>query len=352
VADSRHAQGDDARAGARETAALFALAECGELAAQVSREASLTLAPLEERRFEGGEFKLRPLESVRGRAAFVLESLAGTSDAPVTHRLVRLLFLLNVLRDAGASRRVALLPYLAFARKERRTQPRDPVNTRYLAELIESAGADRVVALDVHSPAAFDNSFRIPTDHLSASPMMVDHFAARLAGAGIAVLSPDVGGVKRAQIFRELLEARIGREVELGFLEKRRARGVVSGGTLVGDVRGREVIVLDDLCATGGTLIRAAAACRRAGAERVHVTVTHAPLASGVSAVLSEDTVASMLVTDSAADAIPRGGFAGPHGQKMTVLSIAPLLGQAIRRMLEGRPLAPLLTRWPPAPED
>lgn len=345
-------QSDGTTAMTRRSAALFALEESAELAARVSRDAGLKLSALEERRFEGGEFKLRPLESVRDRPVFVLESLAGTAAASVADRLLRLLFLLGVLRDGGASPLIALLPYLAFARKERRTQPRDPVNTRYLAELLESVGASRVVALDVHSPAAFDNAFRIPTDHLTALPMMVDHFASHLTSTPITVLSPDVGGVKRAQILRELMQARIAREVELGFLEKRRVHGVVSGGTLVGDVRGREVIVLDDLCATGGTLIRAAEACRGAGAERVHVAVTHAPMVAGLQAVLAAESIASMLVTDSVGNLIAEGRSADAPADKITVLSVAPLLGQAVRRMLDGRPLAPLLTRWPLASQE
>ena len=213
---------------------FFSLSESLVLGQQIARAAGLTVTPLEERNFEGGEFKLRPLESVRGRVVFVCQSLAGTDDAPVAARLLRLFFLLSGLRDAGAREVIAVLPYLTFARKDRRTQLRDPVNTRYVAQLLEAAGAQRVMALDVHNPAAFDNAFRIPTDHLSALPMFADHFARHLPDSPLAVVSPDVGGIKRAQLFRELLEARLGREVELAFIEKRRAAGVVSGGTLVG----------------------------------------------------------------------------------------------------------------------
>ena len=220
--------------GSERTPCFFALSESGELGARVCREAGLALAPLEERRFDGGEFKLRPLESLRGRTAIVFQSLAGSDDAPVPERFVRLLFLLSGLRDAGAQQRIAVVPYLAFARKDRRTQIRDPVNSRYVAELLECAGADRLVALDVHNPAALDNAFRVPVDHLSALPMFADHFATRLGNANLVVVSPDVGGIKRVQLFRELLAARLGREVELAFLEKRRARDVVSGSTLVG----------------------------------------------------------------------------------------------------------------------
>jgi ribose-phosphate pyrophosphokinase len=329
---------------------LVALSESRTLAAAVAAASGLELAPVEERRFEGGEFKLRPLESVRGRTVFVLQCLAGTADAAVSDRLLRLLFLLQGLRDAGAERLVAVVPYFAFARKDRRTQIRDPVTSRYMAELIEATGLHRVVALDVHNAAALDNAFRVPFDHLTALPMMVDHFARRVSQEQVAVASPDVGGIKRAQVFRELLAARLGRDVEMVFIEKRRALDVVSGGTLVGEVSGKTVIVLDDLCATGGTLVRAASACRRARAQSVHVAFTHAPLLAGVHTLLDTEDISSVVVTDSVGWPLePRPGASSPKPTKLAVLPVAPLLGEAIRRMVSGKPVAPLLERWPVA---
>lgn len=332
--------------------ALVALSESRDLAAAVAHEAGLPVVPVEERPFEGGEFKLRPLESVRGRQVFVLQTLAGTEDAPASSRLVRLLFLLMGLRDAGAESRVAVIPYFAFARKDRRTQIRDPVTSRYVAELLEAAHADCVISLDVHNPAAFDNSFRVPTIHLTALPLMADHFARAgiAADAGLTVVSPDVGGIKRAQLFREFLAARAGREIDLAFIEKRRAKGTVSGGSLAGEVAGRTVIVLDDLCATGGTLIRAAETCRRAGAVATHVAVTHTPLAAGLDAVMAADPNTSITVTDSVGVVLPT---AHPRaaGGKLVTLSVAPLIGQALRRMSAGKPVAPLLEGWPVPPD-
>lgn len=330
---------------ATQAALLCALSESESLAQAVRGAARLPQLALEERSFEGGEFKLRPLDSVRDRTVFLLQCLAANPKASVADRLLRLLFLAYGLRDAGAARRIAVLPYLTFARKDRRTQPRDPVNTRYVAELLEAAGIDRVVTLDVHNPAALDNSFRIPVDHLSALPMMVDHVARELSGAQLVVLSPDVGGVKRAQIFRELLEARLRRPVELGFLEKRRTGGKVSGGTLVGDVRGHVVLVIDDLCATGNTLMRAAAAANTAGAASTHVFFTHAPQVSGVAAVLNDPNIASVTTTDSVGfDCNP---LQPERDGRLTILSTAPLFGSALRRMLSGVPLTPLLSEWP-----
>ena len=330
---------------------LFALSESQASAPALAEAAHLTLARLEERRFEGGEFKIRPLQSVRGRSVYVLQSLAGVGDTSACERLVRLLFLLSTLRDGGARQRVALIPYLAFARKERRTQLRDPVNTRYVAQLLETAGADRIVALDVHNPAALDNAFRIPVDHLSALPMMVDHFATRLPAAQFVVVSPDIGGIKRCQLFREMLQRRVGRAVELAFIEKRRALDVVSGGTLVGETEGRTIIVLDDLCATGGTLLRAAAVCRKAGASATHIAVTHMALAAGLAALQEAPDISSIVTTDSVG-VLQTGTAARAGAAELVILPIAPLIGQALWRELSGRPVAPLLERWPVSAEE
>lgn len=342
---------DDSNAPPR--AGLAALSESHDLAAAVASEAGLALIPIEERPFEGGEFKLRPLESVRGRRVFVLQTLAGTEDAPACSRLVRLLFLLLGLRDAGAESRVAVVPYFPFARKDRRTQIRDPVTSRYVAELLEAAHSDCVISLDVHNPAAFDNAFRIATIHLTALPLLADHFAEAgvIADAEVVVVSPDIGGIKRAQIFRELIAARAGREIGLAFIEKRRAKGSVSGGGLAGEVSGRAVIILDDLCATGGTLIRAAESCRRAGAAAVHVAVTHAPLAAGLEKLLAAGQITGIVITNSVGIVSP--ATTSPSGSgKLVTLSVAPLMGQVLRRMITGKPVAPLLERWPVAPED
>src|SRR3984893_3924147 len=298
---------------------IFALSESRALGQTASERASIELAALEEREYEGGEFKLRPLQSVRDRMVFVVQSLAGTQEAPIAQRLVRLLFLLQGLRDAGADRVVPVIPYLAYARKDRRTKPRDPVYTRYVAQLIEATGTDRVVALDVHNASSIDNAFRIPVDHLSALPMMAAHFTQHLSTGKLAVASPDIGGIKRAQTFREMLERKTGREVELVFVEKRREGGVVSGGAIVGNASGRAVIVLDDLCASGATLRRAATALRAAGATSVHATVTHTPIETGLATLVAAEDIAQVVTTDSVGYA-PNLGASGHRG-KMTLLS-------------------------------
>jgi ribose-phosphate pyrophosphokinase len=329
-----------------QDALIFAPTESRALGLAASERSGIPLAALEEREYAGGEFKLRPLQAVRDRTAFVVQSLAETQKSPIALRLVRLLFLIHGLRDAGAERVVVVIPYLAYARKDRRTKSRDPVYTRYVAQQLEAAGADRVVLLDVHNASSVDNAFRVPVDHLSAMPMMAAHFIQHLPHGKLAVASPDIGGIKRAQLFRELLERKTGQEVELVFVEKRRDGEVLSGGTVVGNPGGRAVIVLDDLCSSGTTLIKAATALRAAGAVSVHATVTHTPLDDGLAALAAADEIAQVVVTDSVGYT-PSPVLLGKRG-KVKILPSGELLGCAMARMMTGDPLAPLAEHWPP----
>ncbi len=321
---------------------LFAL-DAGRDAGFAQRLAdALGVAPSahEERRFEDGEHKSRPLDSVRGRDAYVVCSLYGEPQQSVNDKLVRLLFFLGALRDAAASRVTAVLPYLCYARKDRKTKPRDPVTTRYLAALLEAVGTDRVVTLDVHNLAAYQNAFRIRTEHLEAKPLFVAHFAALVGDDAIAVVSPDEGGIKRAEAFREALERRLGRPVGRAFIDKYRSAGVVSGGTLVGEVSGRTAIVVDDLVSSGTTLGRAVEACRAQGARRICAAVSHGLFAERADRVLSDPALEKLVVTT----AVPplRLDPALAH-RKLDVLDVAPLFAEAIRRLHTGGSLVELV---------
>jgi len=204
---------------------LFALNESRELGARVAAALGQPLATHEERGFEDGEHKARPLQSVRGADVFVLQSLYGGPELSVNDKLCRLLFFIGALKDASARRVTAVLPYLCYARKDRKSKPRDPVTTRYVARLLESVGTDRVVTLDVHNLAAYQNAFRCAADHLDAMRLFVEHFVPLAARAEVTVVSPDLGGVKRAEEFRQALSRRLGREAGGAFLEKYRSAG-------------------------------------------------------------------------------------------------------------------------------
>lgn len=324
---------------------LFAPCASRALAGSVARHLGLELSPLEERDFEDGEHKSRPLVNVRGRDVYVIQALHGDASGSVNDRLVRLLFLLQNLKDQGAARVTAVFPYLGYARKDRRTQPRDPVTSRYVAQLLEAMGTDRVLALDVHNPAAYQNAFRIPAEHLEARVLFAPHVALLLGAEDAAVVSPDAGGVKRAEDFRRTLSRLLGRPVETAFVEKHRALGEVWGEALVGGVEGRTAIVVDDLVATGTTLVRAARACRHAGARRVMAVATHGLFSAGAARALADAALDALFVTDSIA---PPRELAGPAGTRLTRLSAAPLLAEAIRRLAGDGPLTDLLEPPPP----
>jgi len=312
---------------------LFALSASGDLGRRVAGALGVTLAPHEEREFEDGEHKARPLESVRGRDVFVVASLYSDDRQSVNDKLVRLLFFLGALRDASAGRITAVIPYLCYARKDRRSKPRDPVSTRYVAGLLETVGADRVVTLDVHNLAAYENAFRIRADHLEARRLFVEEFVPRIGGNPVVVVSPDVGGVKRAEAFRQALSRRLGREAGGAFLEKYRSAGVVSGEAVVGDVEGRIAIILDDLISTGGTISRAVAACRSRGARAVYAAATHGIFVGAASRMVADPGLERLVVTDT----IPPFRLdPALVRDKLTVLDTAPLFAEAIRRIHTG----------------
>src|SRR6266404_3900846 len=278
---------------------LFALGGSKAYGTRVGRHLDMPLADHEEREFEDGEHKARPLASVRGHDAFVVHALYGEPGQSVNDKLCRLLFFVGTLRDNGARRVTAIVPYLCYARKDRRTKPYDPVTTRYLAEMLEAVGVDCVITIDVHNLAAFQNAFRCRTDHLEASSLFVDHFAPLLHGQAVAVASPDIGGAKRAEQFRRDLAATLTAEPAAAFVDKRRSGGVISGDTLVGDVRGRVVIILDDLISTGTTIHRAARACREAGASRVYAAATHGLFHERANEIVLDPVLDGVVIADT-----------------------------------------------------
>lgn len=309
-----------------------------DLGQRVAEQAGLPVAAHEHRRFEDGECKLRSLESVRDCDVYLFASLHGDAECVVPERLMQTLLLAGALRDAGAGRLTAVLPYLCYARKDRRTKPRDPVSTRHVASLFEAVGTDRVLTLDVHNLAAFENAFRIDADHLTAAPVLASHLASRLSGQ-VVVLSPDVGGIKRAELFRGVLAQKLGREPGSGFMEKRRSAGVVSGERLVADVAGCDVVLVDDLVSSGGTLARAARACREQGASRIFAAATHGVFAPEAARVLSDSELDGVVITDTVP--VPRPGFE-IEWSGLEVVSVAPLLADAVRRLAEGGSLTEL----------
>lgn len=317
---------------------LFCLAASAELGAGLSAALGVPLAAHEERDFEDGEHKARPLDTVNGADVYVVQSLHGGPEQSANDKLCRLLFFIGAIKDAGAARVTAVTPYLCYARKDRRTKPNDPVTTRYIAGMFESVGTDCIVSLEVHNPVAFENAFRCRTVALTGTPLFVDYVKG-LPDRKLSVISPDAGGMKRAEMLREALEAALGRPVGKGLAEKHRSAGVVSGDLFVGDVAGTTALIVDDLISTGGTLLRAAHSARKAGAERVIALLTHGLFMKGAAAVVADPAIDRIVVTD----AVPAFRLGRPaDNKKLVILPAAPLLAETVRCLHEERSLTEL----------
>lgn len=278
---------------------LFACARDAAFAGAVAHHLGLSPSPLEERDFEDGEHKVRPLVDVGNCDVYVIAGLHGGADRSVHDCLCRLLFLIGCLKTNGARRITLVTPYLCYLRKDRQTKDRDPLTGRYVAQLLEAMGTDRIVVMEPHNPAALQNAFRIPAMTLNAYDKMSQYFAEQIGDAPVSVVSPDIGGAKRAELFRERLEHRIGRPVGKGLMEKHRSMGTVSGDLFAGDVKNSHVIIIDDLISSGGTVQRVARFCHTNGAKSVHVAATHGLFDEGAARNLADPAIASLLITNS-----------------------------------------------------
>ena len=309
---------------------LFGLNQTRAFAERLAAELRVPLAPHEERDFEDGEFKIRPLDSVLHERVFVCQSLAADRVDSINDKLVRLLVCCGALKDAGAAEVTAIVPYLAYARKDKRSKPGDPVTTSYVARMLEAVGVDGVVTIDVHNVASFENAFRCHKENLEAAESFAAHFAPQVGSAGrVVALSPDAGGVGRMRVFAAALGAHLGRSVDLAFLEKQRSEGHVSGALFAGDVRDALVVIYDDMISTGGTIARAAVACAERGARVVHAAATHALLAGDAVRTLNGAPVESLVVMNT----VPRmDERAAGLRADWHVLDCASLFARAIER--------------------
>jgi ribose-phosphate pyrophosphokinase len=288
----------------------------------------LTLEPGEVslKRFADGEIHLQILENVRGVDAFAIQPTCS----PVEQNLFELLLTIDALKRASAGRITAVLPYYGYARQDRKDRPRVPISAKLVASLLERAGADRVLALDLHA-AQIQGFFDIPVDHLFASPVMIEHFRA-VSAANVTVVSPDAGGVERARAFAKRLNA------PLAIIDKRREQAnVAEVMNIIGDVRGRRCIMVDDLIDTAGTLVNGAEALMAAGAETVWACATHGVLSGSAVQRIADSVLEEVVVTNS----IPLREDA-KNCEKIRVLSVAPLLARAIQSIHEGGSISTL----------
>ncbi len=264
--------------------------------------------------FSDGEIFIRLDESVRGRSVFVVQSLSH----PINNHVMELLIMIDALKRASAGEITAVIPYYGYARQDRKDQPRVPITAKLLADLVVTAGAHRVMTLDLHA-GQIQGFFNIPVDHLYSAPALLSYFKAKTIPNWV-VVSPDAGGVERARVFAKRLDA------TLAIIDKRReGPNKTQIMNIVGEVKGRHALVLDDMIDTAGTISQAAAAVKRNGAETVTVACTHAVFSGEAVDRLNAAPIDEIVVTNT----IP---LLGKAIRNLTVLSVGPLLGEAIRR--------------------
>ncbi|PZQ61899.1 MAG: phosphoribosylpyrophosphate synthetase [Sphingomonas taxi] len=291
------------------------------LARAISDYLEVPLTEALVRRFADEEIFVEIMENVRGEDVFVLQS----TSYPVNDNLMELLICIDALKRASAKRITAVLPYFGYARQDRKPGPRTPISAKLVANLVTTAGADRVLSVDLHA-GQIQGFFDIPTDNLFAAPVMSADIRARFGEKNLMVVSPDVGGVVRARALSKRLD-----NAPLAIVDKRRERaGESEVMNIIGDVEGRFCILIDDIVDSAGTLCNAAAALREAGAEGVVAYVTHGVLSGGAVARVEGSALHELVITDSI----------GNHdtirdAARIRHLTIAPLLAEAMRRIAD-----------------
>jgi ribose-phosphate pyrophosphokinase len=298
-----------------------------ELARKVCDYLNIPLANASINRFPDGEIDVKANEDVRGSDVFVIQSTCP----PVNENIMELLIQIDCFRRASADRITAVIPYYGYARQDRKAEGRVPITAKLIANLISTSGADRVLAMDLHA-AQIQGFFDIPMDHLFASPVLVDYIK-RLDLSNLLIVSPDIGGVKMARAYAKRLD------VEIAIVDKRRIGAEETEVMhLVGNVEGRNVVLLDDIISTGTSIANAARACKKHGARSVYLMATHAVFSKGCAEKLAACDAKEIIVTDT----IPVTDEKRKALPNLKVLTIASLLGETISRIHKAESVSQL----------
>ena len=297
------------------------------LAEAIAKYLNIPLTKSDIRRFADEEVFVEIQENVRGEDVFIIQSISF----PANDNLMELLITIDALRRASARRITAVIPYFGYARQDRKPGPRPPISAKLVANLIEAAGADRVLTLDLHA-GQIQGFFDIPTDNLFGAPVFVEDIQSRFNGDDLMVVSPDVGGVVRTRALGKRINA------DLAIVDKRRERaGESEVMNIIGDVNGRKCLLVDDIVDSAGTLCNAAAALMDNGASSVSAYVTHGVLSGAATERVNNSVMEKLLITDSiqpSEDVI--------NSDKFSVITIAPLIGEAMLRTTEERSVSSL----------
>ena len=298
-----------------------------ELAADIAKELGVPLGDAEVGRFSDGEISVNINETVRGVDAFIIQPTCS----PVNGNIMELLIMIDAFKRASAGRITAVIPYYGYARQDRKAKARDPITAKLVANLITAAGADRVLTMDLHA-AQIQGYFDIPLDHLHGGPILAEHFKKKNI-QDVVVVSPDLGSVGRARTFAEQLDA------PLAIIDKRRPKANVSEVmNIIGDVKDKNVILIDDMIDTAGTLVNGAEALKKFGAKEVYSCCTH-PVLSGPAIDRIEKSVLKEVVV---LDTLPLSSE--KRIEKIKVESVAPIFASAIRKIFANESVSKLFT--------
>ena len=291
-----------------------------DLATKICEYLNLSLGSAQVKTFSDGEIQIEIDENVRSKDVFVIQSTC----APVNDHLVELLLMIDAMKRSSAKRITAVVPYFGYARQDKKVAPRVPISAKLVANMLEVAGANRVITMDLHA-GQIQGFFDIPVDNIFAAPLLIEYIGKKFNG-NLVIVSPDAGGVERARAFAKRLDA------DLAIVDKRRsAPNQAKAMAVIGDVKDKTVVILDDMADTAGTLTEAADALKENGAKEIHACCAHAVLSGPAIERISASVMKSLVVTDT----IPLRENALACG-KIVVISISELVGEAIIRSYRG----------------
>ncbi|MFU8792568.1 MAG: ribose-phosphate diphosphokinase [Acholeplasmataceae bacterium] len=315
---------------------LFALNSNKELAQEIAKAANIELSNAEVLYFSDGEISINIEESVRGHDVFVVQS----TSAPANENLMELLIMADALKRASAKSVTVLMPYYGYSRQDRKSKSRQPITAKLVADLLQVAGINRVISIDLHA-AQIQGFFDIPIDNFPAAPLLADYFAYRKKLDNIVVVSPDHGGVTRARVFARILD------VPLAIIDKRRPEpNKAEVANIIGQVEGKIAIMVDDIIDTAGTLIAGAQALKDAGAIDVYAAATHAVFSSNASERIENSVLKEVVVTNTIK--LPPDCCS----KKIRQISIGPLLGKSILHIVKDEPISQIFDSIPHSESD
>lgn len=305
---------------------IFALNSNKPLAKSIADTVGVELGKSDVKRFSDGEIQINIDESVRGKDVFLVQS----TSAPVNDNLMELLIMIDAVKRASAKTINLVMPYYGYARQDRKTRAREPITAKLVADMLQAAGATRILSLDLHAPQ-IQGFFDIPVDNLMGAPLLADYFLSHGLEKDAVVVSPDHGGVTRARKLAEFLKTSIA------IVDKRRPKAnVAEVMNIIGDVKGKRAIIIDDMIDTAGTITLASQALIDSGATEVYASATHAVLSGPAIQRLNDSPIKKLILTDSINQPEEK------QLSKAELVSVGPLMGRAIKFIINNQPVSPL----------